>query len=335
VRVKVGDPIPVVELAGLGATPWATSLGTPWIVAIVPAWKPRPGIELATVRAHLRGLGSALAIVTATGIWICAPDDALELAMPFADGEHGLIAKRYGIDEGHDAVIVIDGAGVVRYRAETEIPLQLDRALAAAERAMHRSPPLLFDRREWIVTSLCTGFALALLGCKSKEAPPPPPPEPKAIDERITLRINGKEHTLAVDPRSSLLDVLREKLGLTGTKKGCDMGQCGACTVHLDGKRVNSCLLLAVMANKREVTTIEGLAQGDELHPMQTAFIEHDGFQCGYCTSGQIMSAVALVAEGRATTPEQIREHMSGNLCRCGAYPNIVAAIGTARGRMR
>jgi xanthine dehydrogenase YagT iron-sulfur-binding subunit len=147
---------------------------------------------------------------------------------------------------------------------------------------------------------------------------------------RVTLQINGKAYELTLDPRTTLLDALREHIGLTGTKKGCDMGACGACTVHVDGKRVLSCLTLAASADGRHVTTIEGLAAGDELHPMQAAFAEHDGFQCGYCTPGQIMSAVALVGEGRATSDASIREFMSGNLCRCGAYPNIVAAIKAA-----
>jgi xanthine dehydrogenase YagT iron-sulfur-binding subunit len=287
-------------------------------------------MELASIRAHLRGLGAALGVVTLHGIWLCSPDDALELAAPLTGEQHASICRHYGSD---DAVLVIDGAGIVRYRAESTAAL--DEALAAAEHAMHRPPPIIFDRREWIVTSLCTGFALALLGCKAKEPPPPPPPDAPSIDYQITLRINGKPQMLAVDPRSSLLDVLRERLGLTGTKKGCDLGQCGACTVHLDGKRINSCLLLAVMADGREVTTIEGLAEGEALHPVQQAFVEHDGFQCGYCTPGQIMSAVALLSEGRASTPEQIREQMSGNLCRCGAYPNIIAAIGTAKLKMQ
>jgi xanthine dehydrogenase YagT iron-sulfur-binding subunit len=151
----------------------------------------------------------------------------------------------------------------------------------------------------------------------------------------MRLRINGQEHRLALDVRTSLLDALRDHVGLTGSKKGCDHGQCGACTVHLDGTRVLSCLTLAVSAQGREVTTIEGLAgtQGD-LHPMQQAFIDHDAFQCGYCTPGQIMSAVACVQEGRASSPEAIREFMSGNLCRCAAYPNIVAAIEQARDQM-
>lgn len=146
-----------------------------------------------------------------------------------------------------------------------------------------------------------------------------------------SLQVNGVKHTLSLEPRTTLLDLLREQLLLTGTKKGCDHGQCGACTVHIDGKRVLSCLTLAVMQEGKEITTIEGLAKGEELHPMQAAFIEHDGFQCGYCTPGQIMSAVACVREGHANSEDEIREYMSGNICRCGAYPNIVKAIAAAK----
>ncbi len=143
----------------------------------------------------------------------------------------------------------------------------------------------------------------------------------------VTMEVNGVSHQLSVEPRSTLLDVLREQLDLTGTKKGCDRGQCGACTVHVNNKRINSCLSLAISNNNKKITTIEGLAQGEELHPMQQAFIDHDGFQCGYCTSGQIMSAVACIHEGHAGSETEIREFMSGNICRCGAYPNIVNAI--------
>ena len=158
----------------------------------------------------------------------------------------------------------------------------------------------------------------------------------KQLDERLaqaienvpcTIEVNGKVHKLKIDPRISLLDLLREHLHLTGTKKGCDYGQCGACTVHVDGQRINSCLSLAVMNDGKQVTTIEGLAKGETLHPMQAAFLKHDGFQCGYCTPGQIMSAVACIREGHADSEDEIREFMSGNICRCGAYPNIVAAI--------
>ncbi|HET9538855.1 MAG TPA: (2Fe-2S)-binding protein [Mesorhizobium sp.] len=153
---------------------------------------------------------------------------------------------------------------------------------------------------------------------------------------QINVAVNGTPHTLTVDIRSSLLDVLREHLVLTGAKKGCDHGQCGACTVHVDGRRVASCLTLAAQVDGRQVTTIEGLSPRDgSLHPMQQAFIDHDALQCGYCTPGQIMAAVACVQEGHATSTEQIREYMSGNLCRCGAYVGIVAAIQDAAAKMK
>jgi xanthine dehydrogenase YagT iron-sulfur-binding subunit len=147
----------------------------------------------------------------------------------------------------------------------------------------------------------------------------------------ITLRINGKDHQLRIDPRTTLLDCIRETVALTGTKKGCDHGQCGACTVHVNGRRVNSCLTLALMHDGEEITTIEGLGTPDALHPMQAAFVAHDGYQCGYCTSGQIMSAVALLKEPCGPDDASVKELMSGNICRCGAYQNIVAAIQQVR----
>ncbi len=150
----------------------------------------------------------------------------------------------------------------------------------------------------------------------------------------VKLRVNQRDYNLNLDVRTTLLDALREHADLTGSKKGCDQGQCGACTVHVNGQRVLSCLTLAVAAQGEEITTIEGLAQDGKLHPMQQAFIDHDAFQCGYCTPGQIMSAVACVEEGHAKSPELIREYMSGNLCRCAAYPNIVAAVTQARDLM-
>ncbi|WP_307140260.1 (2Fe-2S)-binding protein [Pseudoroseomonas cervicalis] len=161
--------------------------------------------------------------------------------------------------------------------------------------------------------------------------PAPGRPEPAGL---LRLQVNGRPVTLAVDARSSLLDVLREQLHLTGAKKGCDHGQCGACTVHLDGQRVAACLTLAARLEGRAVLTIEGLSAEGALHPMQQAFIDHDALQCGYCTPGQIMAAVACVQEGNATSRERIREYMSGNLCRCGAYVGIVAAIEDAAAKM-
>ncbi|QJD95607.1 2Fe-2S iron-sulfur cluster binding domain-containing protein [Mucilaginibacter robiniae] len=158
-------------------------------------------------------------------------------------------------------------------------------------------------------------------------------PDPE-LAQTVKLTINGQECHLKIEPWVSLLDALREYIGLTGTKKGCDHGQCGACTVMVDGKRINSCMTLAIMKQGCEITTIEGLTKGDELHPMQEAFIEHDAYQCGYCTPGQICSAVALVKEGKANTRDEISELMSGNICRCGAYTNIVDAIMQAKGVM-
>lgn len=168
---------------------------------------------------------------------------------------------------------------------------------------------------------------------QSRAAAAVPPPAPLG-QMQMTLLVNGASHSFGADARVTLLDALRENLGMSGSKKGCDQGQCGACTVHVDGRRALACLTLAVAVQGKAVTTIEGLASGDTLHPMQQAFIDHDAFQCGYCTPGQIMSAVALVAEGHAGSDDEIREYMSGNLCRCAAYPNIVAAINDAKGKM-
>ena len=167
----------------------------------------------------------------------------------------------------------------------------------------------------------------------------PPAPAPAAQDGHtavegnvsLTLRVNSQDHKLQIDPRTTLLDCLRENLNLPGTKKGCDHGQCGACTVHVNGRRVNSCLSFAVMHSGDEITTIEGIGQPGHLHPMQAAFIEHDGYQCGYCTSGQIMSAVAILKEPVGPTDDDVKQAMYGNICRCGAYPNIVAAVQYAR----
>ena len=196
------------------------------------------------------------------------------------------------------------------------------------ESGSERSRPDL-TRRELLKITAATGGALAagrLLPENVRAAAAQgADPAPARLD--MVLRVNGTEHRLALDPRTTLLDALREHLHLTGTKKGCGLGQCGACTVLMDGKRVKSCLSLAALVEGREITTIEGLEQDGRLHPLQAAFIERDAFQCGYCTSGQIMAGVACIAEGHAGSAQEIREWISGNLCRCGAYDPIVAAI--------
>ena len=190
------------------------------------------------------------------------------------------------------------------------------------------------SRRSFLTTAGSAGVVAALDG-RELIAQSPSVASPQ-IDERIdtvqvALRVNGKEHRLRIDPRTTLLDFLRETVALTGTKKGCDHGQCGACTVHVNGRRVNSCLSLALMHDGEEITTIEGLGTPDALHPMQAAFVARDGYQCGYCTSGQIMSAVALLKEPCGPDDTAVKELMSGNICRCGAYQNIVAAIQQVR----
>ena len=238
-------------------------------------------------------------------------------------------------------MFVIEPSGAVRFAhcQKTPIHTTIASALASATDVMLAQAPLHFTRRAWLTTCVVSGFALAVLaGCKQKSTPTadPPPPRARPADPGeldIVLDVNGTKHPLRIEPRVSLLDALRERLGMTGTKKGCDAGQCGACTVHVAGKRVLSCLTLAASVQGKPITTIEGLASGSGLHPLQTGrFIEHDGMQCGFCTPGQIMSGAAILAERRATDDAAIREQMSSNICRCGAYPNILAAIKAVRG---
>jgi xanthine dehydrogenase YagT iron-sulfur-binding subunit len=196
------------------------------------------------------------------------------------------------------------------------------------------------SRRAFLSTAGTVGAAVTLTGSLAAAATVAEPPPPQIADDAavipgtiaITLSINGQTRKAQIDPRSTLLDTLRETLNLTGTKKGCDHGQCGACTVHINGRRVNSCLTFAAMHQGDQITTIEGIGQPGNLHAMQAAFVEHDGFQCGYCTSGQIMSAVAMTKEPWGTEDKDVKEAMAGNICRCGAYPNIVAAIQQVRG---
>jgi xanthine dehydrogenase YagT iron-sulfur-binding subunit len=212
---------------------------------------------------------------------------------------------------------------------------------AKPEKVKQRSFPGKFSRRSFISRLGAAGAAVTAAAAAQPLMAPAqiPTPEATTSDSKrkipgsiaITLRVNGQQHHVEIDPRASLLDTLRETLHLTGTKKGCDHGQCGACTVHINGRRVNSCLTFASMHQNAEITTIEGLGQPGDLHPMQAAFVAHDGYQCGYCTSGQIMSAVALLKEPCGPSDADVQEALSGNICRCGAYANIIAAVQQLR----
>ena len=292
--------------------------------------------------SRLRGTaGARLLRVQHDGAWRALAFDDAQVTVPvIADGSAEL-ARRYGVGEG-SAVFVIDANGVIRWRHVSGEPLVLPEHLHLSEENEHETPrvPGTWTRREFVATTLAASFAIAFLPFTRRAdmqaqtlagAPPAP-----ADTVPVTLRLNGRDVTLQLEPRVTLLDALREYAGMPGTKKGCDHGQCGACTVHVDGRRVLSCLTFAVMQQGKAITTIEGLAgsvgaTGDGLHPMQEAFLTHDGFQCGYCTPGQIMSASAMVNEPWGGDDADVREAMSGNICRCGAYTNIVAAIQEVR----
>jgi xanthine dehydrogenase YagT iron-sulfur-binding subunit len=323
---------------------------------------------LEALRAELRGLGAALVSVEREGVWLLQPDDPLE---PLSDAgltaaagaaaesrtrdqTASRLRRRLGVDEelgpaprppGGSArqeltLLMLDQDGQVAWRwSDSPGPSVADGAharllvgalaRAAALRPAEANGPWLLSRRTLMASTLAAALSLAL---SDGVAAAPAPPRPVAAGTgSVTLEVNGRTHALQIEPRVSLLDALREHLGLTGTKKGCDHGQCGACTVLVDGRRIDSCLTLAIMHQGAAITTIEGLARGDQLHPMQAAFLAHDAFQCGYCTPGQIMSAVGLLAEGHARSIGDVREQMSGNLCRCGAYPNIVDAVEQVR----
>jgi len=236
------------------------------------------------------------------------------------------LARQFGVT-GHSAVFLVDSGGTIRWRHSA-----VEHGLAPLPAADETSA---LSRRDFLAAMLAASLAAALAPPELSAAPvaAPAPAGPAAVQSMdVVLSVNGRSVQLLLDPRTTLLDALREHLRLTGTKKGCDHGQCGACTVHIDGRRVLSCLTLAAAAQGKAIRTIEGLTDGDRLHPMQQAFIDYDGFQCGYCTAGQIMSAVALLAEPCGPGDDDVRECMSGNICRCGAYPGIVAAVQSVRG---
>jgi xanthine dehydrogenase YagT iron-sulfur-binding subunit len=350
-------PLGTQALAAHPHVPRGSRGDTPVVLAFASHWSldGQRASELEAIRSELRGLGAALVVVSSTGIWSFRPDDEVERFAASdrqVDEEVARLAEVYEIERSGDgamaeAVFVLDAGGEIRFASRgspraAPMHATLASALAAAGRALiaPAPAPITVSRREWVTAVLVAGFALfALDGCNAPRTPAgarnapldrsvAPPP---TGDLDVVLRVNGSTHSLRIEPRVSLLDVLRERIGLTGSKKGCDHGQCGACTVLVDNRRVCACLTLAIMVQGAEITTIEGLAKGDVLHPLQEAFIAQDALQCGYCTPGQIMSAVGLLGEGHAHTDDEVREQMSGNICRCGAYPNIVAAIQLAR----
>jgi xanthine dehydrogenase YagT iron-sulfur-binding subunit len=321
--------------------------GQPMVIAFADGLELQESAVLERIRAELRGLGAALFLIAEAGIFSFRPDDELDLSGSNADFEPGArreLRKACGLSPNSGTareltLLVVEGDGhlVAQCVMQTDDGLlALAEALTAAgqELILRRHSPTL-SRREVVLASLVGAFALlALEACHGPPKPqgvPAPAPPKTAQTRKITLNVNGQPRELEIEPRVSLLDALRERLALTGSKKGCDHGQCGACTVLVAGRRVNACLTLAIMVGDAPVTTIEGLAAGDTLHPMQDAFVAEDALQCGYCTPGQIMSAVGLVRENRAHSDAEVREHMSGNICRCGAYTNIVAAIQRAR----
>jgi xanthine dehydrogenase YagT iron-sulfur-binding subunit len=248
-------------------------------------------------------------------------------------------ARAFGVHDA-TALFVVDETGMIRWRWVEGIDVVPQSSVddLDAEPLGEGRPPLAMSRRDFVQVAVAAAAVLAVVlaprAVRAAGLSPERDGATLAGPTAVTLNVNGRPINLELEPRVTLLDALRERAGLTGTKKGCDHGQCGACTVHVDGRRVLSCMTFAVMVPPAaRITTIEGLAQGDVLHPMQQAFITHDGFQCGYCTSGQIMSATAVVNEPWGSSDDAMREAMSGNICRCGAYPGIVAAVQSVRGK--
>lgn len=326
---------------------WFGALRQPVVIVLGRGWGNPERSVLEAIRAELRALGAAL-IVASDGESFCfrpdTPADPLPLELVGPEGLAALV-RRYAVHaEGlgeRVSIALLDESGRARLQSTRVVSGSLADAVletlcSAGARAVEDGR-LRFSRREVVLSSLMGAITLPFAtGCRARESTPPPPPAaasagPATHELHVTLDVNGKNHELVLEPRVSLLDALREHIGLTGTKKGCDHGQCGACTVLLDGRRVNACLVLAVTTRGKKITTIEGLAEGDALHPLQAAFVTEDALQCGYCTPGQIMSAAGLLRENQARSADEIREHMSGNLCRCGAYANIVRAIEHVR----
>lgn len=353
-----GMPAPDFDLpAAAGVVRRLSDLrGQPVVLAFASSeWDPARAEQTAQFHQLFAQLGGADARwlgVSQNGLRCHVALDGEDVPLPVVAGldAHGDLATRYGV-RGGQAWFVVDAEGIIRwqYAAPAGLAPTLETVRAALVALTEVSPvssavPAFgaarrgVSRREFLAAALAGALALTLAthtaqAADKRETVPLTAPGARfdAGTMPVTLNINGTDHKLQIDPRVSLLDAARERIGLTGSKKGCDHGQCGACTMLVDGKRVNSCLTLAVMQQGKKITTIEGIAHGDTLHPMQAAFIAHDGYQCGYCTPGQVVSAVALLSEPWGPTDADVREGMSGNICRCGAYPNIVDAVQSVR----
>ena len=346
--VQAGDPAPEFTFAAASGTRHRLSdfRGSPVVLAFHGAhWDPARAEHVDNYNRLIASLGGTagarLLEIGGDGPWRDLTFADESMALPVIDPRDGDIAARYGVG-GQPAVFVIDGGGIVRWTqvgpAALANPVELARAISisavpfAGGSNDEQTRITGWTRRDFVAMTLAAAFALALRPVEARATQAESLAPARSSSARaVTLNVNGKELSLDVEPRVTLLDALREYAGLTGSKKGCDHGQCGACTVHIDGRRELSCLTFAVMQEGRRITTIEGLASGDQLHPMQQAFITHDGFQCGYCTSGQVMSAIAVLDEPWGPTDDDVREAMSGNICRCGAYPGIVAAVQEVR----
>ena len=351
-----GDTAPDFLLppaAGRPAQRLSDLQGQPVLLAFsAPGWDPARAEGLAQINRILAQSGFSGELLslsqseTGSQAMFAGEQSAISVLAPAQLNAE--IAALYGA-EGRQALFVVDETGVIRWRyvAAPGIAPRAEELLAglsslhtpSVSAAVPSRRQGALTRREFLAAALGVALILAAPShpARAQETPAPTALPPNLLPPSsvgtvpVTLHVNGDVHTLQLEPRVTLLDALRERIGLTGSKKGCDHGQCGACTVHADGRRINSCLALAVAYQGKQITTIEGLASGDTLHPVQAAFIEHDGFQCGFCTPGQIMSGAALLHEPIGPEDGDVRESMSGNICRCGAYPNIVAAIQSVR----
>jgi xanthine dehydrogenase YagT iron-sulfur-binding subunit len=344
-HVDVGDTAPDVTFIVAGIAHRLSDFrGSPVVLAFHGThWDPARAEHIDTYNRLIASLGgkagARLVEIGGDGAWRTLTFTDAALSLPVLASSDAEIARQFSVG-GEPAVFVIDADGVIRWAqvgpSALANPVAIARAISVVAAPLADAPNERADtgwtRRDFVATALAAAFALALrpVEAHAERAAALAPP-PTSSTRPVTLNVNGRELSLSLEPRVTLLDALREYAGLTGSKKGCDHGQCGACTVHIDGRRELSCLTFAVMQEGRRITTIEGLAKGDQLHPMQQAFITNDGFQCGYCTSGQVMSAVAVLDEPWGPTDDDVREAMSGNICRCGAYPGIVAAVQEVR----